>query len=68
VGTDGDGETRILELPEHPFFVATLFVPPLTSTAEQPHPLIMAYLQAAHDCRRAGEQAGESRMCFHAQR
>lgn len=25
-GMDGDGEARILELPEHPFYVATLFV------------------------------------------
>lgn len=46
-GIDTDGEARILELPDHPFFVATLFVPPLTSTPEQPHPLLMAYLQAA---------------------
>jgi CTP synthase (UTP-ammonia lyase) len=47
VGLDDDGEARIVELPEHPFFVATLFVPPLTSTPERPHPLILAYLQAA---------------------
>lgn len=47
VGVDQDGEARLLELPGHPFFVATLFVPPLTSTAEQPHPLILAYLKAA---------------------
>jgi CTP synthase (UTP-ammonia lyase) len=49
VGVDDDGEARILELPDHPFFVATLFVPPLTSTPEQPHPLLLAYLQAAVD-------------------
>jgi CTP synthase (UTP-ammonia lyase) len=53
VGVDDDHEARIVELPDHPFFVATLFVPPLTSTPEQPHPLIIAYLQAAVDCRRA---------------
>src|SRR6185436_16546933 len=53
VGIDEDGEARIVELPEHPFFVATLFVPPLTSTAEQPHPLIIAYLQAAVECGRS---------------
>jgi hypothetical protein len=47
VGVDEAGEARIVELAEHPFFVATLFVPPLTSTAEQPHALIIAYLQAA---------------------
>lgn len=47
VGVDDDHEARIVELPDHPFFVATLFVPPLTSTPERPHPLIVAYLQAA---------------------
>lgn len=53
VGIDDDQEARIVELPEHPFFMGTLFVPPLTSTPEQPHPLILAYLQAAVECRRA---------------
>lgn len=47
VGTDADGEARILALPQHPFFVATLFVPQLTSTAERPHPLIVAFVKAA---------------------
>jgi CTP synthase (UTP-ammonia lyase) len=47
VGADQDQEARIVELPEHAFFVATLFVPQLTSTAERPHPLIVAYLRAA---------------------
>jgi CTP synthase (UTP-ammonia lyase) len=50
VGVDDDQGARIVELPDHPFFVATLFVPPLTSTQEQPHPLILAFLQAAVDC------------------
>jgi CTP synthase (UTP-ammonia lyase) len=53
VGVDDGGGARIVELPDHPFFVGTLFVPPLTSTAERPHPLILAYLQAAVDCCRA---------------
>ncbi|MFL5807276.1 MAG: glutamine amidotransferase-related protein [Roseiflexaceae bacterium] len=47
VGVDQDQEARILELPDHPFFVATLFVPQLTSTPKRPHPLIVAYLRAA---------------------
>jgi CTP synthase (UTP-ammonia lyase) len=47
VGVDDQQEARIVELPDHPFFVATLFVPPLSSTPEQPHPLLLAYLQAA---------------------
>jgi CTP synthase (UTP-ammonia lyase) len=53
VGVDDEQGARILELPAHPFFVATLFVPSLTSTAAQPHPLILAYLQAAVEWRRA---------------
>jgi CTP synthase (UTP-ammonia lyase) len=47
VGTDQDGEARVLELPDHSFYLATLFVPQLSSTAESPHPLITAYLRAA---------------------
>jgi len=47
VGVNQDQEARILELPDHSFFVATLFVPQLTSTPERPHPLIVAYLRAA---------------------
>jgi len=46
-GTDADGEARILELSDHPFYVATLFVPPLTSSAERPHPLLVGFLKAA---------------------
>lgn len=46
-GTDADGEARILELADHPFFIATLFVPPLTSTPETPHPLLLGFLLAA---------------------
>jgi CTP synthase (UTP-ammonia lyase) len=43
-GMDADGEVRIVELARHPFFLATLFLPQLRSSAEQPHPLITAYL------------------------
>jgi CTP synthase (UTP-ammonia lyase) len=46
-GTDPEGEVRIVELTGHPFFVATLFLPQLASSPERPHPLILAYLQAA---------------------
>ena len=47
VGVDQDGEARVLELPDHRFFVATLFVPQLSSSPGSPHPLIVAYLRAA---------------------
>jgi CTP synthase (UTP-ammonia lyase) len=46
-GVDDDGEVRIVELVNHPFFIATLFLPQLSSTLAAPHPLIVAYLRAA---------------------
>ena len=41
-GRDAEGEPRIVELPSHPFFVVTLFVPQTNET--QPHPLISAFV------------------------
>ena len=46
-GFGPDGEVRLLELASLPFFVATLFVPQVISTPDQPHPLIFAFVQAA---------------------
>lgn len=46
-GTDMEGEVRIVELPQHRFFIATLFLPQLASTPEAPHPILLAYLKAA---------------------
>ncbi len=46
-GADADGDPRIVELPELRFFVATLFVPQTRSTRERPHPLVVAFLNAA---------------------
>jgi CTP synthase (UTP-ammonia lyase) len=46
-GAESVGEARIIELPTHPFFLATLFVPQMRSTRESPHPLIVAFLRAA---------------------
>jgi CTP synthase (UTP-ammonia lyase) len=45
VGSDNEGEIRILELPDHPFFVATLFVPQTCSLADRPHPLVTAFVR-----------------------
>lgn len=47
MGVDSNGEVRIVELSNHRFFIATLFVPQLSSSPETPHPLITAYLKAA---------------------
>jgi len=46
-GTDSAGEVRIVELSDHPFFVATLFLPQLRSEPGAPRPLVLAYLAAA---------------------
>ena len=45
-GSDSEGEVRVVEYPDHPFFIATLFVPQIRSTIEQPHPLVNAFLEA----------------------
>lgn len=46
-GVDLDGEVRVVEVFDHPFYVATLFLPQIFSKPESPHPLIVAYLKAA---------------------
>ena len=43
------GEIRAIESPAHRFFVATLFQPQLSSKAGKPHPLVLAFVQAAED-------------------
>jgi CTP synthase (UTP-ammonia lyase) len=40
------GEMRALELPAKRFFLATLFQPQLSSSYQQPHPLVVGYLRA----------------------
>jgi len=46
-GFSADGEIRIMELNDHPFFVATLFLPQTRSRPGQPHPLLAAFAEAA---------------------
>jgi CTP synthase (UTP-ammonia lyase) len=46
-GYDHDGAARMAELPGHPFFISTLFVPQVNSEPGSPHPLIVACIQAA---------------------
>jgi CTP synthase (UTP-ammonia lyase) len=46
-GADAEGEVRVIELPGHPFFLGTLFVPQTRSTPERPHPLVVAFVEAA---------------------
>ena len=48
-GSDSEGEIRVIELPGHPFFLGTLFVPQTRSTAEHPHPLVTAFVKAVQE-------------------
>ncbi|WP_219833912.1 hypothetical protein [Paenibacillus sp. R14(2021)] len=54
-GTDAQGNPRVVELPGHPFYIGTLFVPQLRSTPEQPHGLVDAFVASA------GRQRGFAR-------
>ena len=47
VGEDDHGDARVVELPGHPFFIATLFQPQLASTPGTPAPLVRALVDAA---------------------
>jgi CTP synthase (UTP-ammonia lyase) len=46
-GVSADGGARIIELPDHNFFIGTGFVPQLASEPGRPHPMIAAFLKAA---------------------
>ncbi|UNO38404.1 hypothetical protein [Streptomyces sp. MST-110588] len=46
-GVDEAGEVRMAELPDHPFFLATLFQPELAGDGTLPHPVIRALAAAA---------------------
>jgi CTP synthase (UTP-ammonia lyase) len=48
-GTSSDGAARVLELPEHRFFIATLYVPQAHHRPDDPHPLVTAFVAAAGD-------------------
>ena len=45
-GSDDDGEIRVIELPSHPFFLGTLYVPQVRSVVGSPHPLVTGFLEA----------------------
>lgn len=44
-----NGEIRAIESPTHRFYIATLFQPQLSSKSGDPHPLVLAFVQAAAD-------------------
>jgi len=54
-GRDLNGEIRIIELLNHPFFLGTLFVPQAQSREYLPHPLVNGFVQAALQHRAAAK-------------
>jgi CTP synthase (UTP-ammonia lyase) len=46
-GRDTEGEARIIELSDHPFFLGTLFVPQEDTSATACHPFIFEFCRAA---------------------
>lgn len=50
-------EMRAFDLPGKRFFLATLFQPQLSSTGEQPHPLVLGYLRACAEFRASKKAA-----------
>jgi len=55
------GETRAVELPDHRFFIATLFQPQLSSRPESPHPFWLAFIRTAKQFQKARTSRGANR-------
>ncbi len=49
VARSSQGEIRAIESPAHRFYLATLYQPQLSSTKQIPHPIVLAFVQAAAD-------------------
>lgn len=60
-GHDPEGAPRVVELPGHPFFLATLFQPELSGDGTVPHPYVRAFAEAAV----ARAHGGNSRTSSH---
>jgi CTP synthase (UTP-ammonia lyase) len=50
-GLGDAGEVRLIEIPDHPFFMATLFLPQARSSATTPHPIFHGFAAAVRDAR-----------------
>ena len=55
-GFSRDGLVEIIELPSHPWFIATQFHPEFTSTPRDGHPLFTGFIRA-RPARSVGAQA-----------
>lgn len=58
-GRDESGEPRVVELEDHPFFMATLFQPELSALRGSNHPVIVAFVRAA--AQQSSKTAAEAR-------
>ena len=56
-GRSVDGLVEMVELPSHPFFIATQFHPELTSNPRDGHPLFTGFVKAA---RAYAQQSGRT--------
>jgi CTP synthase len=69
-GTSPDGRlVEIIELPGHPFFIATQFHPEFQSRPSSPHPLFRGFVQAALEQNRDSEDpiaASDAQSMFQA--
>ncbi|MBC7791176.1 MAG: hypothetical protein H7Z74_14620 [Anaerolineae bacterium] len=52
-GVTDHGTACAIEYSEHPFFIATLFLPECTTSPSAPHPLVLSWLTAAKNLRSA---------------
>ncbi|MEU8384544.1 hypothetical protein [Streptosporangium sp. NPDC048865] len=57
-GHDEAGLVRVLELPGHPFFLATLFQPELAGDGSRPHPIVTGFASACVTRAASGSVAG----------
>jgi CTP synthase (UTP-ammonia lyase) len=46
VGWDDGGEPRVVDIPDHPFFIGALFVPLPSPDPDTTHPLVAAFIEA----------------------
>jgi CTP synthase len=60
-GTSPDGLlVEILEVPDHPFFIAVQFHPELKSRPRRPHPLFREFVAAAMDHQNGSRRGAEA--------
>jgi CTP synthase len=49
-GLSDDGLVEVIELPDHPWFLASQFHPEFTSNPREGHPLFTSFVTAARAC------------------